>query len=395
MRLLLILLCAALLNACAGLDAASEAWTGLTENFTGKDSSEPPRELADDFEPKIKLSVQWSVSVGDGDGGQNLNLTPAVDEDNVIAADYNGILQARSRQTGEKRWEVETEIAVSSGPVLSNDKAIVGGLNGEIAAFALTDGALLWKTSISSAALALPDVGGGVVVVRGSDGRVTALDERSGITLWRHDHNAPLLAMRSKGGPVIVGDKVIDGFGGGKLAALDVKTGKTEWEALVALPRGRSEIDRLVDINAVPVVKDDMLYVSGYHGGIAAVALRNGEVQWRQEKLFTYSGLSNSGRALFIADADSDVWRLDMRGANDLWKQSDLHQRRLTQPIPVKDTLVLGDLEGYVHVLSQDDGSLLARVQVDDSPIEAAPVVFGDIVYVYTSDGTLAALTVE
>ena len=394
-RHLPLLLCAALLPGCAGLDTAKDAWSSLTETVFGKDNAEPPRELAEDFVAKIKLGVQWKAEVGDGYGGQNINLVPAVTEDSVFAADYEGVIQARNRLTGDKRWQVEAELPFSAGPALSKDKLIFGTRDAEIAAFAVADGALLWKTSVSSSVLALPAVGGGVVVVRGSDGRLTGIDEKSGATLWSHERAAPALAVRSKGGPAIADELVLDGFGGGKLTALRLKNGQPEWETLVALAHGRSEIDRLFDINASPVIKSDTLYVAGYQGGVAAVSLKDGEVQWRQEKYSSHTGLTGNRRSLFMSDTASDVWRLEMRDGGDLWKQNELHQRRLTAPALVKDKLVVGDFEGYVHVLSQDDGSLLAREQIGDEPIEAAPVVFDDVVYVYTSGGKLAALTVE
>ncbi len=395
MRFLSLLLCTVLLAGCAGLETAKEAWSSLNEMISGKDTGEPPRELAENFEPKIKLSMQWRVAVGDGYAEQNVNLVPAVSADSVFAADRKGLIQSRDRLSGEKRWEVETDLAFSSGPVFDRDRIILGTSNAEVAAFAAADGALIWKTTTGSEILALPAVADGVVVVRGSDGRISGLDENTGATLWNHDRAAPPLAMRSKGGPAIAGDLVIDGYGGGKLAALRLKDGKQEWESTVALSRGRSEIDRLVDINATPVIKGDTLYVSGYQGGVAAVSLRDGEVQWRQTKFFSYTGLSGNRRSLFLSDASCDVWRLDMRNGGDMWKQDELHQRRLTTPVPVKDKLVVGDFEGYVHVLSQEDGSLLARLEVDDTPIEAAPVVFDDVVYVYTSGGKLAALSLE
>ncbi len=394
-RLLLLLFVVALLTGCAGLEAAKDAYDSLTESVFGKDNAEPPHALAEDFEPKMLVTVRWKEGIGDGSGGQNINLVPAVTEDSVLVADYKGLLESRNRLTGEKRWEVETELKLSSGPVLHKDKIILGTKDAEVAAFAVADGTLLWKSMVTSEVVALPAVANGIVAVRGSDGRITGLDEKDGTTLWTHERTAPPLAVRSKGGPAIAGTLVVDGFGGGKLLALRLKDGQTEWEAVVALAKGRSEIERLVDINATPVVKGDTLYVSGYQGGVAAVSQSDGEVQWRQEKLFSHSGLTGNKRSLFLSDASSDVWRLDMRNGNDMWKQNELHQRRLTPPVPVKDKLVVGDFEGYVHVLSQDDGSLLARVELDGSPIEATPVVFEDIVYVYTTGGNLAALSLE
>lgn len=396
-RYLILLLFAAtsLLSGCAGFDAAKDAWNSVTESLFGKDNTEPPRELSEDFKPKIQLSIKWKESVGDGADVQNINLVPAVSDDSVIAVDHKGLIQSRNRLDGEKQWEVETDLPFSSGPVLHKDKIIIGTKDAEVAAYSVSNGELLWKSQISSEILALPAVSDNIVVVRGNDGRVTGLDSKTGSHLWTHERTAPVLAVRSKGGPVIADNLVIDGYGGGKLLALHLKDGQMEWESLVALAKGRSEIDRLLDINASPVIKGDTLYVSGYQGGVAAVSLKDGEVEWRQEKFFSNSGLTGNRRSLFLSDASSDVWRLDMRNGSDMWKQDELHQRQLTPPILIKDKLVVGDYEGYVHVLSQEDGSLLAREQIDDTPIQAPPVVFDDVVYVYTSGGSLAALTVE
>jgi outer membrane protein assembly factor BamB len=313
----------------------------------------------------------------------------------VFAADRKGKVQAHNRLTGEKRWSIDAELPFSAGPAVGEDKLILGTSDAEVAAFSSADGTLLWKTTLSSEILALPSVGDGMVVVRSSDGHITALDEKTGATQWTYERSAPALSVRSRGAPIIADDLVIDGYASGKLVALRLKDGKTEWEATVAIPHGRSEIERLVDVDSVPVVKGDTIYVTGYQGGVAAVSLKDGDVLWREEKISSYSGLAANRRSLFLTDANSDVWQLDLRNGGDLWKQDELHQRRLTAPAVVKDFIVVGDFEGYVHVLSQEDGSLLARIQVDDTPIETAPVVFEEVVYVYTSGGTLAALSVE
>jgi outer membrane protein assembly factor BamB len=394
MRRLIAFVCALSLTGCAGLDVVKDAWDGLGDYFGGRDNAEPPKELRE-FAPGKKLSLLWETSVGKGYEGQYLNLIPAVEETAVYVADHRGLIQARDRMSGEKHWEVEAGLPFSAGPGLGRNELVLGTDDGEVAAYAKADGALLWKTSVSSEVLAPPAVESGIVVVRSSDGRIAGLDGKTGATLWVYERSAPALAVRGKGGPVIAGDLVIDGYGGGKLIALGLKDGKTIWESIVALPHGRSEIERLVDMDAAPAIKGDTLYVSGYQGGVAAVSLRDGEVQWRQEKIFSHSGLAATRRSLFLADASSDVWRLDMRDGGDLWKQDELHQRRLTAPALLKDYLAVGDFEGYVHILSQDDGALLARVRIDDEPIEAAPAEFDDVIYVYSSGGKLAALSVE
>ena len=394
MRLISVLLATALLSGCAGLDVVKDAYDGIGEYFGGRDNAEPPKEL-EPIEPKLRMTELWSAEVGDGYEEKYLNLVAAVTEDSVFAADREGILQAHKRLTGEKLWSVESELNFSAGPTLGRDKIVMGTSNAEVAAFNTADGTLLWKATVSSEILALPRIDSGTVVVRSSDGRIAALDEKDGHTLWTYERSVPALSVRSRGSPIVAGNLVIDGYASGKLVALRLEDGKLEWEATVALPHGRSEIERLMDVDSVPVIKDDTLYVSGYQGGLAAVNLKDGEVLWRQDKVSSYSGLAASGRELFLTDANSDVWQVAMRDGGDLWKQDAFHQRRLTSPAVIKDYLVVGDFEGYLHVLSQDDGSLLGRLEVDDTPIEEPPAVFDDVLYVYTSGGKLAAVSLE
>jgi len=393
-RFLILFLFGLLLTGCSGLGPLKEAVSGIGEYLGASDNADPPAELRD-FEPTVKMTVLWDADVGKGYAKQYVNLVPAVTEDKVFAADRKGEVQARSRINGDKQWSVDTDLAVSSGPVAGEGKLIIGTSNAEVVALNDGDGSVLWKTNVSSEILALPRVEGDTVVIRSSDGRITALDEKTGATRWYHDRTIPALSIRSRGSPTIADDLVLDGYGSGKLISLGLADGKPGWEATVALPHGRSEIERLVDMDSDPIVKGDTIYVTGYQGGVAAVSLNDGEVLWRQTELSSYAGMAAGRRSLFVTDANSDVWQLDVRNGADLWKQDELHLRRLTAPALVKDYVVVGDFEGYLHLLSQEDGSLVGRIRVDKNAIEAMPVVFDDVVYVYTSGGTVAAITVE
>jgi outer membrane protein assembly factor BamB len=394
-RLPLLLLGAALLGGCAEFGAVQELYSSVQGLIGGADNTEPPNELKP-LEASVKMSVLWHESVGDGYDGQVVNLVPAVTEDKVFAADRNGKVQAHSRAKGDKLWSVDLEMAFSSGPVVAGSNILLGTSDGELVAVSQADGAMVWKAGLSSEVMALPQVKRGTVIVRTSDGRISALDEDSGGTRWTFERTAPPLSVRSLGSPAIADDLVIDGFGGGKLIALALKDGKVAWETTVAVPHGRSEIERLVEMDADPLVKGDTAYVSGYQAGIAAVNLADGDVLWRDGKVFSAYGMAGDRRSLYLSDSSSDVWQLDTRSGADLWKQAELHQRRLTVPVLFKERyIVVGDFEGYLHALSKDDGSLVGRVQVDDEPIRAAPVAFGDILYVYTGGGVLAAVTME
>jgi outer membrane protein assembly factor BamB len=394
-RPLLPLLCALALSGCAEFDAFKYLAESVQGLISGTDNADPPKELVPLEAPRVRLNVLWNVTVGDGYADQVVNLVPAVTEDKVYAADRKGLVMALNRLTGEKLWTVETGLTLSSGPAVADGKLFLGSSDGELLALNALDGETAWKSSLTSELLALPKVEDGTLVIRTSDGRVTALDAKTGADRWIHERTVPPLSVRSLGSPTVVGDLVLDGFGGGKLVALGLADGKPAWEATVAIPHGRSEVERLVEMDADAYVQGDTAYVSGYQAGVAAVNLKDGEVLWRQEHVYTSHGMAGDRRGLFLTDVNSDVWELDIRSGNDLWKQADLHMRRLTVPALIKNQLLVGDFEGYLHALSQEDGGLAGRVQIDDEAIRAQPVVYDDVAYVYSSGGVLAAVSVE
>ena len=394
MRLLLVIFGSFFLSGCAGLGALKEGYDGLLEMFGSSEPVDPPAELGD-LNPSRSARIVWDESVGDGYKDQYVNLHPGVGAARVFAADRRGQVQAHQRLTGNELWSVDTELVLAAGPAVGKSVLVVASNNGDVVALSQEDGSIVWMTTVSSEVLAFPQIAQGRVIIRSNDGRISALDERTGATIWYHERTVPPLSVRSRGAPVIAGSLVLDGYASGKLVALDFDDGKPEWEAVVAVPHGRSEIERLVDVDSTPVIKADTAYVSGYQGGIAAVSLKDGDVLWRRENLSTASGLSADRRSLFLTDGAGDVWRLDLSSGADLWKQNALHQRRLTAPVPIKDYLVVGDFEGYLHFLSKEDGSLVARIQIDDSPIEAVPIVFDDVIYAYSSEGVLAAVALD
>ncbi|HLF98558.1 MAG TPA: outer membrane protein assembly factor BamB [Methylococcaceae bacterium] len=393
-RLGMLLAAALLLSGCTQVEALKEGFSGFTEYFGGKDNAQPPSPLKP-LDKEIPVKVLWKDSVGDGYEGQFLDLVPAVDGDYLYVASHDGRVEARERSSGRVLWRKDTGLPISGGVTLGRDYLVFGTRDAEVVAFNVADGSSLWSNSVTSEVLSLPKVADGVVVVRTTDGRIAALDEKTGAKRWVHERSVPALSLRVVGSPAVVNDKIIDGYASGKLIALHAQDGKQEWESVVSRPHGRSEIDRLVDLGAEPAVQGDEVYVVGYNSGVASVAAGNGEGLWHQEDYSAFAGPAATRRALFLTDDDSDVWRLDIRNGGDLWRQGDLHQRRLSAPLVYRDYLVVGDFEGYVHFLSQDDGRIVARTQVGREAIGSRLVTDGAAVYVYGTGGDLAALVLE
>ncbi len=395
MRLITVLLLFLGLAGCAGYDALSKGVSGITDYFLGgEDNSDPPAALVE-YTPEIQIDVLWKESTGVGTKGQSLKLVPAVGFGKILAADREGLVQCRDLSDGRLIWKAETEIHLSGGPGLGAGSVILGSSDGEVVALSLESGAVLWKTMVSSEILSVPVIAKGIVLIRTTDGAVIALDEKNGGTLWRYEHTVPPLSIRGTSAPIIVDDNVIDGYDNGKLMALQLADGKYVWEASIAIPKGRSEVERLVDLDADPIETGGVIFIAGYRGGIGAISAIDGDILWRNEEISSYSGLSHDFRYLYLSDSESHVLQVDQRTGRPLWNQKELHQRKLSAPVIYENYVVTGDFQGYVHWLSIHDGKQLGRIQVGDSAIEAKPVVVDNTVYIYAKDGTLAALKVR
>ncbi|MCX7074886.1 MAG: outer membrane protein assembly factor BamB [Methylococcales bacterium] len=392
MRRILLLFTALSLTACSSLDVVKDSVSGISDYFSGgEDNAEPPAILTE-IASEIEIEKLWSSSTGVGANEQTVKLAPAIYNQKIITADREGLVQARHLVTGDKVWEFETDKKLSGGVGVGTETVILGSSNAEVIALNSDTGEKRWSVKVSSEVLAIPTVEKHIVIVRTTDGTVTALNEQTGAKLWSYEHAVPPLSIRGTGTPIIVADKVIAGYDNGKLVALDLKNGKFAWETTIAIPKGRSEVERLVDLDVDPIEVNDVIYIASYRGGIAAISASDGDGMWRNENISSYAGLSNDFRYLYLSDAKSNVWQVDQRTGGGLWQQKDLHHRRLTAPATYQNYVVVGDFEGYVHWLSSTDGRQLGRIQVTDSPIENKPVVIDDIVYIYAKDGKLVAL---
>lgn len=394
MHILALLLLTGLLTACSITDSIGDFGSSVVDYISGADNAEPPAELTE-YKPEIEAEEIWKETVGEGSGKRHLKLVPAVSARSVVVADHEGVVQAFNPENGDEQWETETEMHLSAGPGIGEKVIVFASSQADVIALNPSSGQVQWKTKVTSEVLAAPLIAEGLVIIRTTDGRIVALDETDGRRRWSYERSVPVLSLRGTSAPVVTGDTLISGFDNGKLLALRLQDGKQVWEASIAMPKGRSEVERLVDLDADPVLGDGVLYVASYQGGVSAVSVQNGEVTWRNPDVSVYSSLHKDRRYLYVSDASSDVWQLDQGNGASLWKQKDLHQRKLTAAVPYGNYVVVGDYEGYVHWLSVSDGRQLGRVKVSSEPIVVPPVVKDDKVYVYSKDGKLVALKVK
>jgi outer membrane protein assembly factor BamB len=379
MRRVAVVLLTVLLGGCSTISG----W------FGGDDNATPPAKLEEIKDP-VQLKELWSRDIGVGYDKQSVNLVPTVLDPYVLAADRDGRVVELSAETGKKLWETKTDTPISAGPGAGEGLVLVGTSNAEVLALSIDDGSIVWRAPVSSEVLAVPRVDAGVVVIQTADGAIAGLSGKDGHQLWISDHSVPVLTLRGTSSPAVERGAVIAGFASGKVAALTLANGFQVWETSIAIPQGRSELDRLVDVDANPVIVGDTVYVVSFQGKIAIIDLRNGNLGWTRD-MSSYTGLGVDFSQVYVTDVDSKVWALSRDNGASVWKQEKLHNRYLTAPEPFGSYVAVGDFEGYLHLLSTYDGHIAGRVRVDRKGIAARPVAVGDVLYVYGKGGTLAA----
>lgn len=362
--------------------------------FSGEDNSIPATELSDITQLKQVQSV-WTKKVGVGTDEVMVNLQPAIVDYEIFTVDREGQVSSLNLDNGNTNWQVKLDTTISGGVGAGEGLLVVGTTSGELIALDANNGDIKWKKELSSVMLSAPLIQDDILVVRTGDGKVYGLNTYNGSQLWVYDRGVPVLTLRGNSNPVIGGKELVfTGFDSGKVAAVGIKHGRLLWEANATVPRGRSDLERLVDIDGNMVLVGRVLYVASYQGRIVAIDALEGEILWAKE-MSSYAGITVNERHIYVTDADSNLWAVDRVSGDLLWKQDKLAYRNLTAPAAVGDSILVGDFEGYVHILSQQDGDLIGREKLDGDGYHVQPLVEDETVYMYGNSGKLAALRIN
>ncbi len=354
---------------------------------------QPPAELPD-FKEEVQLTKEWSRSIGDGQGKTYNQLVPAVEGDTLFVADASGEVMALERFTGKILWRKDLERPVSGGVGAGYGQVLLGTLQGEVIALDSANGNELWRSRVSSEVLAPPASNGDVVVVQTQDDRLIALEASSGSQRWAYDNTPAVLTLRGTSSPLVTNQLAIAGLSSGKVLALETRRGLPIWEQRVAVPSGRSELERVVDIDGGLTLSGGTLYVVTFQGNVAALDLQTGRPLWQRQASSTGSVALGYG-SVYVTLAEGAVEGIDERSASALWKNDALARRQLSSPAVFSSYVAVGDLEGYLHLLSQVDGRFVGRIRIDSDGLRARPLVVGNWLYAYGNSGDLVALTIR
>lgn len=342
-----------------------------------------------DVTPVFKVRTLWSASLSGADK-LRLGLQPTVVEGVLYAAGYNGEVLALNAATGKRVWQSKTKADLSAGPGVGDDLVVAGSVNGEVIALSKADGKPRWRKQLTSEVLSRPLVANGVVFVRTVDGRLQALNATDGTSRWVYEGTVPDLSLRGTAPPVIGQAAVVAGFDDGRLVAFDPATGDVVWNVAVDTPAGRTDLEKLADIDAAAAVVGRDVFVAGYQGKVAMLDIDNGQVWWSKDAS-SHGGFGLDEQTLYLSNAKGEVLALRRTDGNQQWAQTALLHRGLTAPVAVGDSVVVGDYEGVLHWLSKTDGTVQARAKTDGERMSNAPVVADGRVYVQTDGGKLIA----
>lgn len=357
----------------------------------GKEKNiDPPAELVA-FSPRVDVARVWSGGGGGGDEVLRLGLRPAVADGVAYVAGYGGAIEALDLATGRARWRFSSKLPFGGGPGVGEGLVAAGSVAGDVVALEAASGAQRWRVTVGGEVLSAPAIGGGLVVVRTVDGRIRGLRASDGSEAWNYEQPVPRLTLRGNGGPVIHGDVVLAGFDNGRVVALALASGDLLWTATVAPAKGRTEIERLVDIDSTVAIVGEDVFVVGFQGRVAMLALESGQIWWARE-LSSHRGLAADEDKLYVTLADSTVVALRRRDGTEVWRQAQFLHRALSAPAVQGELLAVGDFEGQLHWLDTATGAVVGRAKAGGGRISNRPVAAGDLWLVQADSGTAHAL---
>ncbi|MGE0625417.1 MAG: outer membrane protein assembly factor BamB [Pseudomonadales bacterium] len=387
------------------------SWLPWVDGDKKKDSESLKPAKLTKYEPEVKIDRRWSAGVGKGLGKKYLRIRPAILADRIYAADGYGQVEAFDRFTGKRQWRAE--LPVQSGGLLSGfnfmdrrDPSFVGGgvgigggmvfvgtTAGTLFALSAADGSQVWQAPIDGEMLAPPVTGDGQVYVQTIDGSLMALSLETGAVVWEIDQQVPILTLRGTATPVFDGGVVYAGFANGNVVAVKAQNGEPVWEHLLMLPEGRSELDRMVDVDATPLVDGPIVYAVSYQGNLRGLRRQDGNPLW-ELPMSSFLDLDQGYGHVYVVDDKDSIIAIDARTAEVAWRQDALARRQLSSPLVFSNYLAVTDSDGYLHILAQSDGRLLGRRKLDGKGVRSRMVYADGILYALGNSGKLQALEV-
>jgi len=380
----------ALVAGCSSLSPSSAINKLSSLNpFASKSKTDQPAPLVE-LKASMAVRTAWKLDIGQAGA---YTFSPALAGNTVIVAGNGGDIARVEAESGKLLWRTKAGTELSSGVGTDGNLIVVGGAKGTVLAFDM-DGKKLWSSQLSSEILSAPVVGQGIVVARSLDNRIVGLDAKTGEKKWTVQRPTPALTLRTSPGMIVHKSDVIIAQPAGRLSSMILATGAPRWDVEVGVARGATELERVTDIGGTPVVFETDVCAVSYQGRVACFDAAAGSPKWTRD-LSSEVGVAVDQRFVFAPSDKGELFAYNRDTGSNAWKNDKLAFRRLSTPVSYGRTVAVGDYQGYVHFLSREDGSFLARAALDGSAVIGNPLVAGSHLIFQTQNGTVTAIAVE
>ncbi len=377
------------LGGCSSLNLNPLTWWS-------DDEVNPPKELVD-INEEVEMRRLWSVAVGNGQGDNYTELTPDIDGNTIFAAAENGTIVAIDMQSGDLIWRNRMDDVILTGGIGAGGGIVaVGTREAQVVALNQADGEIVWTSQVTSEVVAQPIANDEVVVVQTVDDKVAALSTETGERQWIYESTQPALTLRGTSRPVFTpAGTVVTGFSNGTLVSVSADDGVWRWEQRVAVPDGRYDIERVIDIDGDLVLDGNRILASSYQGNLIALDAATGRIVWGLENASSYHGITQGFGNLYYCDDEGHVIAIRDNSEDVVWENEDLQYRSVTAPTAITNYVAVADFEGYIHLISQIDGRIVGRTQLDNEGIRANLLAVEGRLVAFGNSGRLAAYSLQ
>ena len=356
----LIVLCSILIiSSCSSMD-------GLRFWKSDEIDLDEPKELVA-FSNQKNIVIEWKNSFkGENEIG---NFLPDFSAQNLFFSDASGNVSSINASTGDRNWSIELNF-LASGTSAGFGLVVVSDIDGNVIAVDQNDGSKLWSTNVKGEVLSKVAIDAKVVVVKTGSGELLGLDRENGEILWSYRSKLPLLTVRGSSSPVIVDDLVYVSFDNGRLGVFELNSGFQVWDGAISYVKGVSELENLIDSDSSPVVDGGLIYTTNYQGNLNIFDTAQKRSVWSYETSSFYSPIVSRGM-LTIVEANSGLRSFALKTLQESWTNDDYINRDLSNAVSYKGSLVVGDFEGYVHVIDTLNGKTIGRKKISRKPIKS------------------------
>ena len=336
--------------------------------FWGDDEVDPdePRTLNNNASFTRNINVKWNKSFT----GKNTlgNFVPSFSSQNVYFADSNGNISSLDSLSGEIIWEQNIG-PLSSGVSSGFGVLVVSDTSGNIITLNNNNGTILWKKNVKAQVLSSAAISPKSIIIKTDSGELMALDKSTGSISWSYRSKLPTLTIRGSSSPVIVEDQVFATFDNGRMGVFDIDTGFLLWDGAISYVSGTSELENIIDSDSSPLVEGGYVYATNYQGNLNIFDIAQKRSVWQTKSSSFYSPILIKG-LLVLVESNSHFKSFFAKTLEESWSSDIYHNRQLSNPISNSGFIIIGDFEGYIHIIDPVNGKTIGRKKISKNPIK-------------------------